>query len=46
MFNLYNAVNISNKLGIVFDKFSINDFLTGINIEKKLVAIPLTLDDG
>lgn len=33
MFNLYDAVWISNKLGITFDKFSINEFLTGINIE-------------
>ncbi len=33
MFNLYDAVNISNRLGIVFDKFSVNDLLTGLNIE-------------
>lgn len=33
MFNIYDAVNASNELNIVFDKFSINDFLTGINIE-------------
>lgn len=33
MFNLEDAVNISNKLGIKFDKFSANDFLRGINIE-------------
>lgn len=33
MFNIYDAVSASNELNIVFDKFSINDFLTGINIE-------------
>lgn len=33
MFNLKDAVNIANKLGITFDKFSIYDFLTGLNIE-------------
>lgn len=33
MFNIYDAVNASNELNIVFDKFSINDFLTGINVE-------------
>lgn len=33
MFNIYDAVNIANKLGIKFDRFSINDFLTGLNIE-------------
>ena len=33
MFNINDAVNISNKLNIKFDKFSIKDLLTGINIE-------------
>lgn len=33
MFNLEDAVNIANKLGIRFDKFSVRDFLKGINIE-------------
>ena len=33
MFNLKDAVDIANKLGITFDKFSIYDFLTGLNIE-------------
>ena len=33
MFNLEDVVNVSNKLGIRFDKFSANDFLRGINIE-------------
>lgn len=33
MFNLKEAVDIANKLGITFDKFSIYDFLTGLNIE-------------
>ena len=33
MFNLNDIVEISNKLGIKFDKFSIKDLLTGINIE-------------
>ena len=43
MFNLNDAVMISNKLGITFDRFSINDFLTGINIELEHGSInPLT----
>lgn len=33
MFNINDAVNIANKLNIKFDKFSIKDFLTGLNIE-------------
>ena len=33
MFNLNDAVKISNKLNLKFDKFSIQDFLTGLNIE-------------
>ena len=32
MYNLYDAVNIANKLGIKFDKFTPQEFLTGINI--------------
>ena len=33
MFNIYDAVEIANKLNIKFDKFSVQDFLTGLNIE-------------
>lgn len=33
MFNLYQAVEAANKLNISFDKFSVLDFLTGLNIE-------------
>lgn len=33
MFNLKDAVEIANKLNIKFNKFSVNDFLTGLNIE-------------
>lgn len=33
MFTKDDAINISNKLNISFDKFSIEEFLTGINIE-------------
>ena len=33
MFNLNDAVLAANELGIKFDKFSIKDFLVGINIE-------------
>ncbi len=33
MFNLNDVVEISNKLNIKFDKFSVKDLLTGINIE-------------
>ena len=33
MFNLMDARYAANILGINFDKFSINDFLDGINIE-------------
>jgi len=33
MFSLKDAVYIANKLGIIFDKFSVYDFLTGLNIE-------------
>lgn len=33
MFNFNDALYIANKLGVKFDKFSIEDFLTGLNIE-------------
>ena len=33
MFDLYDVVNIANKLNIKFDKFPVNDFLTGLNVE-------------
>ena len=33
MFGLEDAVMIANELGIVFDKFSIQDFIKGLNIE-------------
>ena len=33
MFNINDAVYASNKLGIKFDKFSIEEFLDGINVE-------------
>lgn len=33
MFNFNDALYIANKLGVKFDKFSIDDFLTGLNIE-------------
>ena len=33
MFNLEDAINIANKLGITFDIFTVYDFLTGINVE-------------
>lgn len=33
MFSLEDAVQAINELGIKLDKFSIKDFLTGINIE-------------
>lgn len=33
MFNYNDALYIANKLGVKFDKFSIQDFLTGLNIE-------------
>lgn len=33
MFNFNDALYIANKLGINFNKFSIEDFLTGLNIE-------------
>lgn len=33
MFNRNDAIYIANKLGITFDKFTIDEFLTGLNIE-------------
>jgi len=33
IYNYNDAIYIANKLGIKFDKFSIQDFLTGLNIE-------------
>jgi len=33
MFNEKDALFINNKLGIKFDKFSLDDFVTGLNIE-------------
>jgi len=33
MINIYDAISIANKLRIKFDKFSIKDFLIGLNIE-------------
>lgn len=32
-FTKNDALYIANKLGVTFDKFSLEDFLTGINIE-------------
>jgi len=43
MFNFNDALYIAKKLGINFDKFSIEDFLTGLNIELEHGKInPLT----
>ena len=43
MFNYDDALYIANKLGIKFDKFTIEDFLTGLNIELEHGSInPLT----
>ncbi len=33
MFEKKDATYIANKLGILFDKFTVEDFLTGLNIE-------------
>lgn len=33
MIDIYDAVIIANKLNIKFNKFNINDFITGLNIE-------------
>ena len=43
MFNIDDAIYIANKLGVTFDKFSLEDFLTGLNIELEHGSInPLT----
>lgn len=43
MFNLNDAIMVANILEINFDKFSVNDFLEGINIELEHGLInPLT----
>ena len=33
MFSLSDAVMVANELGVSFDNFSIQDFITGLNIE-------------
>lgn len=33
MFDSKDALEIANKLGIKFDKFPLNDFVVGLNIE-------------
>ena len=33
MFNYNDAIYIANKLGVTFNKFTVEDFLTGLNIE-------------
>ena len=33
MFTISDAITVANELGIVFDKFSIKDLITGLNIE-------------
>lgn len=33
MFEKKDATYIASKLGILFDKFTVEDFLTGLNIE-------------
>lgn len=35
MYNLKDAIYAANKLNITFDKFTPEDFLTGINIESE-----------
>jgi len=49
MFNIYDAVSVANKLGIKFDKFSVKDFLIGLNIElehgKRDIITNVTNDD-
>lgn len=43
MFNYDDAIYIANKLGIIFNNFTIEDFLTGLNIELEHGSInPLT----
>ena len=33
MYNIQDITNVAKSLGIVFDKFTINDLIKGINIE-------------
>ncbi|MGM9834551.1 MAG: DUF5661 family protein [Bacilli bacterium] len=33
MFTISDAITVANKLGIVFDKFTIKDLIVGLNIE-------------
>lgn len=33
MYNMQDITNAANSLGVTFDKFTINDLITGINIE-------------
>ena len=33
MFTIKDAVDVANKLGIIFDKFSVHDLLVGLNTE-------------
>lgn len=33
MFSLEDAVFVANELGVVFDKFSIQDLIVGLNLE-------------
>lgn len=33
MYNIYDAIEIANELGVDFQKFKPEDFLEGINIE-------------
>jgi len=35
MYKLEDATKVANELNIIFDKFTINDFLTGLNIESE-----------
>lgn len=43
MYNKNDALYVARKLGIIFDKFSLDDFLTGLNTEREHGRInPLT----
>ncbi len=33
MYNIQDIINVAKSLGITFDKFTLNDLITGINIE-------------
>lgn len=35
MYNLQDALYAANKLGVTFDKFSVSEFLDGINVESE-----------